>query len=232
MSRKIIALLLALVLSKAVMAAAVDGVMLRYMVSEPGLQPYPSRVIVTPGFIRMDDGDTAGDYLLFDRKQQLISSVTHEDETVLEIPLREVTMPSPVEIKRHHTLERDDKAPKVDGKPPQQLRLYVNDRLCYEATVVPGLLPDVVAALRSFHRVLAGEQGKMVAELPVEQIDGCDLALHTYHPEWSLASGLAIQSFDAALRQGQLLVDIDQTFRADEKLFQLPDNYRRYHTPE
>lgn len=231
MVKAIITLLMVMGLNTAMAAVNSDGVMLKYMVSEPGMEPYTSRIIVTRNYLRMDDDEPGGDYLVFDREKQLISSVTHEDGTVLEIPRREVTMPSPVEITRKHTLEEDKEAPEIGGKQPHQLRLYVNEKLCYDAVVVPGLLRDVVTALRDFNRVLAGEQGKMVSELPVEMIDGCDLALHTYHPEWKLESGLAVQEYDASLRQGKLLVEIDQEFAVEPKMFELPADYKHYRTP-
>ncbi|MEN8170154.1 MAG: hypothetical protein ABFS08_08030 [Pseudomonadota bacterium] len=230
MGKQIIALML-LGMSASVLAETIDGVMLKYMVSESGLEPHPSRIIVTKALVRMDDGEPGGDYLLFDREKQLISSVTHEDDTVLEIPMREVPQKPPITLKRDHTLELDAKAPEIGGKQPYQLRLFVNEKLCYDAVVVPGLLPDTVKALRSFNRVLAGEQGKMLGELPSEMIEGCDLALHTFHPEWLLESGLAIQEFDVSMRRGRLLVDIDPVFKAKAKLFELPADYKRYSTP-
>jgi hypothetical protein len=231
MAKKITALLLMWGLSVAASAQGGDGVMLKYMVSEPGLEPYPSRIIVTPVMVRMDDGAPGRDYLLFDRKTQVISSVTHEDGTVLEIPPREVTATSPLPLNRDRTLELDSKAPAIGGKTPHQLHLFVNDKLCYDAVVVPGLLEDTVQALRDFNRVLSGEQGKVLGALPSDVIDGCDLALHTFHPEWMLESGLAIQEYDVAARRGRLLVDIDQAFKAEALLFELPAYYRHYTTP-
>lgn len=231
MGKNIIALLM-MGLSAAASAQTLDGVMLKYMVSESGLEPHPSRIIITEKMVRMDDDEPGGDYLLFDREKKQISSVTHEDETVFEIPLREVTQKSPFPLKRHHTLEVDNKAPEIGGKQPHQLRLFVNEKLCYDAVVVPGLLPDSVQALRDFNRVLAGEQGKMLAELPGDMIEACDLALHTFHPEWPLESGLAIQEFDLSMQRGRLLVDIDQGFKVEQTLLELPADYKRYSTPE
>jgi hypothetical protein len=231
MSKQIIALLVMLGLNVSALAQTQDGVMLQYMVSEPGLEPYPSRIIVTDAMVRMDDGVPGGDFLLFDRKSQLISSVTHEDGMILEIPAREVTQQSPILLKRDQSLEADSTAPMIDDKQPHRLRLLVNDKLCYDAVVVPGLLPDTLKALRDFNRVLAGEQGKMLGALPGEMLEACDLAIHTFYSEWALESGLAIQEYDVATRRGRLLVDIDQAFKVEPRLFELPSNYRHYSTP-
>lgn len=231
MGKQIIALLMMWGLSAASSALPIDGVMLKYMVSESGLAPYPSRILVTASMVRMDDDEPGGDYLLFDRETQLISSVTHEDGTVLEIPARAVTQPPPIPLQRDQSLEVDNQAPKIGGKQPHQLRLTVNDKLCYDAVVVPGLLPDTVRALRDFNRVLAGEQGKMLGQLPDDMIDGCDLALHTFHPEWPLESGLAIQEYEMATKRGRLLVDIDPHSKIESKMFELPAEFTHYRTP-
>lgn len=231
MVKKFIAVTMMLGLSVSAMAATVDGVMLKYMVSESGVEPQLSRILVTPEWVRMDDGEDDGDYLLFNRQQKLISSVTHEDGTVFGIPPRTMKHPPPIALERNKVLEVDDKAPKVDGKQPHKLRLFVNEKLCYDAVVVPGLLDDAVKALRSFSRVLAGEQAKMLLSLPEDMVDGCDLALHTFYPEWSLESGLAIQEWDNSLQRGQLLVDIEQHFKFDSMLLQLPITYKYYSTP-
>ena len=218
-------------LSLSAAAQMLEGVQLKYMVSEPGLEPYPSRIIITEKMVRMDDDDDKGDYLLFDRKKQMISSVTHEDGTIFDIPRRLPHANPPIPLTRDRNLKADNKAPPIGGKQPHQLQLYVNQKLCFDAVVVPGLLPDVVKALRDFNRVLAGEQGKMLDELPHELIEGCDLALHTFYPEWRLESGLAIQEIDMSNRKGRLLVDIEQEFQVDEALFALPSGYKRYQTP-
>lgn len=233
MANRVSVLLPMLMLSICASASAemLDAVMLKYMVSESGVEPYASRIIVTANMLRMDDDDPQGDYLLFDRDKQLISSVTHSDGTVLEIPLRELPEKSPLLLRRDSSLEPDDKAPRIGNGQPHKLRLFVNEKLCYDAVVVPGLLPDVLDALRDFYRVLAGEQGKVLARLPAEMLDDCDLAIHTFYPEWPLQSGLAIQAFDVVGQRGQLLVDINQSFKVKKQLLTLPGGYKRYRTP-
>lgn len=231
MVNRFVALLLLVGWAVAVQAQTVDAVMLKYMVSEQGLEPYPSRIIVTDKMVRMDDGEPQGDYLLFDREKQLISSVNHEEGTVFEIPARLLPMRSPIVLKRNHSLEADAKAPLIAGRQPHQLRLFVNDQLCYDAVVVPGMHPEVVRALTDYRRVLAGEQGKLLDELPSEVLDGCDLALHTFYPGWPLESGLAIQEFDLSMQRGRLLVDMDADYKVEAALLSLPGSYRHYSAP-
>lgn len=208
-------------------ASQVDSVMLLYQAQEPGVAPYASRVLVTESYMRMDDGVDEGDYLVFDRKRRLISSVSHGDRTVFEIPSRDVTLKSPMVLERRSAQHDVGKAPKIEGIQPQQYQLYVNDTICYNVIAVPGLMADAVQGLRDFRQVLAGEHARALPSIPADMQEPCDLALNTFHPGWQLSFGLPIQEWDEAGR-GQMLMDYKLTYRVDEKLFELPESYRHY----
>lgn len=219
---------LALVLSATTACAGeVDSVMLMYQAHEPGIAPYTSRILVTGSYVRMDDGINEGDYLIFDRKSRLISSVNHADQTVFEIPPREITQKPPMPLERRSERLEVGEAPRIGGKPPRQHQLYVNDTLCYNVIAVPGLMEDVVQGLRDFRQVLAGEHARVLGSVPADMQQPCDLALHTFHSDWQLQFGLPIQEWDEA-GNGQMLMDYKQGFKADEKLFELPSNYQPY----
>jgi hypothetical protein len=210
-------------------AAEVESVMLMYQAHEPGIAPYPSRILVTERYVRMDDGIDEGDYLVFDRESLLISSVNHNDRTVFEIPPREITLKQPMPLQRRNEQQPVADAPKVGGTQPEQHLLYVNESLCYSVVAVPGLMGDAVEALRDFRQVLAGEHAKALPDIPADMQQPCDLALHTFHSGWQLQFGLPIQEWDEA-GSGQVLVDYRQGFKVDSGLFALPRDYRHYST--
>jgi len=213
-----------------VQAATVASTMLLYKAHEPGVGDYPSRIIVTDKYVRMDDGQDDGDYLVFDRSRRLISSVTHDDKTVFEIPPRELKQEPPMELKRRaEEVQMKGSVPAVSGKQPHQHQLFVNDKLCYNIVVVPGLLSDTVAALRDFRQVLAGEHAKTLPRIPADMQEPCDLALNTFHADWQLKFGLPIQEWDES-GKGQVLVDFKKGFAVDEALFSLPEGYQHYNT--
>jgi hypothetical protein len=218
-----------ILLSAPAWAEKVGSVMLMYQAHESGVAPYSSRILVTERYVRMDDGIDKGDYLIFDRQSRLISSVTHNDQTVFEIPPREITLESPIPLKRRSKQLQVENAPTVGGRQPQQHQLYVNDTLCYNVVAVPGLMGDAVQALRDFRRVLAGEHAKALPDIPADMQQACDLALHTFHYDWQLQFGLPIQEWDEA-GNGQVLMDYKQDFMVDESLFGLPENYHHYNT--
>ncbi len=49
--------------------------------SEPGLDPYLSRYLLSEDFLRLDDGSDRSDFILFDRQTREIHSFNHEDRT-------------------------------------------------------------------------------------------------------------------------------------------------------
>lgn len=209
-------------------AWAQDATMVMYQVMEEGFEPYSSRLIVTPRHLRMDDGDADSSFVLFDRRQNIIYSVTHTDRTVLEIHARPVDIEAPIPLSRTHTrVVTDEPLPAIAGNTPQHYRLSVNGELCYEVVAVDGLMPDVVAALKAFRSVLAGENARILTDVPADMQDPCDLALNTYAPHWSLQFGLPIQEYDTQ-GKGQLLLDYSSEYPAEAGLFKLPKGYQHF----
>ncbi|MEJ2407732.1 MAG: hypothetical protein P8171_26445 [Candidatus Thiodiazotropha sp.] len=232
MAKVVVALAAMFVMVSPLLAADVDSTMLLYQAQEPGAGSYPSRILVTERYVRMDDGVDQGDYLVFDRKTHLISSVTHDDQTVFEIPEREITLPSPLKLElRTAEVALQGDAPKVAGKAPHHRELYVNDKLCYSVVAVPGLMDDAVAALREFRQVLAGEHAHTLPRIPADMQEPCDLALNTFHPEWQLQFGLPLQEWDGKGNR-QVLMDYKEGFKVDEKLFSLPKGYQHYNSDQ
>jgi hypothetical protein len=211
-----------------VSAAEQQATMVLYQVMEPDVEPYNSRLIVTPRHLRMDDGDADSSFVLFDRKRDIIYSVTHSDRTVLEIHARPVDVAPPIPLNRKHAQAATEEAlPAIAGKTPRQYRLSVNGELCYETVAVEGLLPDVVQALTAFRTVLAGENARILTEVPADMQDPCDLALNTYAPGWQLQFGLPIQEHDPQGR-GQLLLDYSTAYPVEAGVFSLPKGYQHY----
>jgi len=209
-------------------ASAEQAAMLLYQEIEPGIEPYPSRILVTDGYLRMDDGTAQGNFVLFDRERLRIHSVNHEDRTVFEIPARPVELKSPIPLeRRHQRVEPESAPPKVGGRQPEYYRLYVNDKRCYDVVAVPDLLKPAVAALKEFRQVLAGEHARVLPAVPADLHEPCDLALNTFAPTWPLAFGLPIQARVLDGR-GRVLVDFRERFEVAQALFELPEGYQVY----
>ena len=63
--------------------ATVTGSVLVWQEQEPGIAPYPNRMLITADHLRSDDGEDDGDYLLFDRRAGILYTVSHDRRTLL-----------------------------------------------------------------------------------------------------------------------------------------------------
>lgn len=217
----------ALVLPAAAMAEPVEAAMLLYQRQDGNGPAYLSRFLVTPDHMRIDSGEAGGDYVLFDRNERVIHSVTHQAGSILQVRSHEITVEPPVALELSQ--ERTDKGdmPPVGGAVPERHLLHVNDRRCYEVVAVPGLLEAAVEARREYRRVLAGEHARTVNSLPADMQDACNLATHTFAPVRHLAYGLPLLERDEEGFSREL-VDYEAATEVDASLFTLPDGYERY----
>lgn len=190
---------------------------------------YPTRMLVTPAYLRIDGGkDDAGDFILLDRAARTIYSVNKTDRTVLVIKPLPVTLAAPTPF--NNTVKEEAGAyPEVGGRPVRHYVLSTNGRQCDEVFAADGFLPDAAAALREYMQVLAGEQAAAAANAPPGVESACDLADNVFVPDRTLAYGFPVRQQDATGRIRQL-VNYDVHFTPDPKLFVLPPDYRRYTT--
>lgn len=199
--------------------------MLLYMESEPGVEPYQSRLLINKDYMRMDDGKDEGDYTLYDRNKQTIYSVTHGEQSILK--LEQVTTKN--RIKRKLILDavklHDKDVPKVEGKSPVQYRLLVNNKSCSTIYAVKGLHPEAIAALREFRRILASVHLSKLNNTPSEMRDECFLAHEVQVPGRILQYGLTV--YEASLSGfKRILVDYKNGVKHNPLLYKLPKAYR------
>lgn len=205
--------------------AVVPATVLYFVEREPGVEPYRTRLIVTADYLRIDDGSAPGDFLLYDRRSRVISSVVNADTRILVIPPKPVTIASPIELR--HEVERDPaRFPEIGGHPVKHYRLLTNGQLCYDLYAAEGLLPEATQALAEYRQALAGQQALIVPLAPAAQRDPCDLANHVFLPARHLAHGLPIRYTDMTGRTSEL-VDFKTGFEVDRGLFELPASFRR-----
>jgi len=193
---------------------------------EPESDKYPSRVIITPGFMRLDDGKDDADFVLYDRTKRTIYSTNSLDKRTLVIKWRELSLTMPKAIK--NTLETvKDSVPPVAGKPVVHHRLYSNKKLCYDLFTVKGLLPKAVQAMTEFQQTLAVEHADFMIAMPLQTASVCDRVNNVFDPARYLKFGFPVRASDYLGRSRQL-VDYKVGEKVDKKLFTLPDGYEQY----
>ncbi len=203
---------------------------LDYRERETGVDPYPVRILVTPAFLRSDDGDDAGDFLLLDRHSRRLYSVSRDNHEILvvEPPPARLTdarrRPPAMEMK----VERDPAAPAIAGHAVASFRLQAGGKVCDRGAVALGLLPDAVQALREYRAVLAGRQFRDWFKTPAEFRTPCFLASYIYGIARDLDYGLPLQErrWDG---RDRILVDFRSGVQVPAGLFRLPPGFRRFH---
>jgi hypothetical protein len=228
--KRLLAALTFSLMPAAVVAAPAS--VLVYEMAEPGVDGYPARYLVTPDYLRLDDGQDAGDYVLYDRRTRIIYNVVHADRTIGEVHWRAVQQPMPRDLRmREEALALGADAPNVGGRTPFRRQLYVGERLCLDAVLVPELMPDARAALAAMQDVMAGEHAAMIPHIPADMQDYCDLALNVYKPGWASRLGLPVEQLEFNGRRWSL-VDFRAEVEMAEALFTLPTDYRRFNISE
>lgn len=199
---------------------------LHFQESEPGIEPYAVRMLITPAYVRIDDGYDESGFVLYDRSSRSIYSVTHDDRQILKIEYRPVSIEPPRELVYAEKESSDPQAPTIDGKLPVHYELLTNGQTCHEVVAVPGLLEDARLALGEYHQALAGEQAANLFKTPPEYQSDCMLSNLVFAPVRYLEYGFPIQerTHDGYMRA---LVDYEIDAELAPELFVLPE-YREY----
>jgi len=202
--------------------------MLTFVEFEENIEPYQTRLIVTPEFMRFDDGEGSLDFILFDRSKDIIYSVNSTDRTVLAVERQHVAIEPPFALTlTQKNLGGIEDAPQIGGGQPQHYQFSANGEPCFDAILVPGLLPDVVAALRAFDDLLASDSKVTFAMIPADLHNACDMSMSTFAPGRHLAYGFPIQEWSTN-GDGRTLIDYDEQYQPDASLFVLPTGYQHF----
>jgi len=198
---------------------------LYFVEQEPGGEPYRTRMIVTAGFLRMDDGRDSRDFLLFDRADGSIYNVSSADKQVLVIRPRPVELKPPAKF-THRVMTDTAAFPAIEGRKVTHYELLTNEMRCYDLYAADGLLPGALVALREYRLILAGQQALTAAATPPEMQSACDLANNVFLPVRHLEYGFPVRLVDMTGRSMEL-VDYKTDFRVTADMLRLPAEYRR-----
>ena len=186
---------------------------------------YAVRMLVNERFLRIEDGDVRNGFIVFDRAAKIVYSVSHADKTTLVLRAQAVKLDAPKAFT--HNVERDgEKLPDVGGKTVTHHRLLTNGERCFDVYAAQGLLPEALAALREYHRTLAGEQAALQTLVPSGFQSACDLAEFVFLPARHLEFGFPVRQINRAglVRQ---LVDFKIGVPVEKGLFDIPAEYKQ-----
>lgn len=192
---------------------------INYIDQDPDGVSYPSRILVTERFMRMDSGKEGENYLILDRRNGRISNVTPERQEILRVdPGKVLTgQPKPWRVREKIT------ALPSRGPGAKQVQIYVNDKLCSTITAIPNVFPDAVNALREYRRTLRAVQGDTYDGTPPELRNQCDLAQHVFETDRGLRFGLPLEETYQGGKTRRIVNYREVESRPE--LFVLPEDY-------
>ena len=206
--------------------------LLNFVEHERGVEPYPTRLIVTDKFMRFDDGEGSRDFVLLDRDKKVIYSVNSGEQTVMAVHQKQVEVQPPFKLElTHKQIDDLEQAPDIEGIQPLHYQFSANGQKCYEVIAVQGMLPNVVTALQEFTDLLASDSKVTFNTLPADLHDPCSISMNTFAAGRHLAFGFPIQEWSVN-GSGRALVDFQANYQPDEALFVLPGDYRQFTVQE
>lgn len=211
-------------------AEEIEVDLLLYQVSDPdGTRQSLSRVMVTESMLRMDEigEDALPGYLIYDRKERLISSVDPGNGSIMLIgpPDEEAAQPSR-DIDIVVESRQLEEAPALAGKQPQEFDVKVYGDACLTLVAVPGMMNDAMQAIQEMNAVLA-ERHRRVADRGLN-LD-CRLTIDAFEPGLEYSKGLLL----SLVGKGEIrqLVEYRQSTLIDSEVFEAPLDYRRFPMP-
>jgi hypothetical protein len=202
-------------------AHAADMIVLRYVDQDPGGPPYPTRILVTPDFLRMDSGEDAGDFLLLDRRQHKVINIMRERQLAM------VFMPGVLPDRPA------DWKPKLDTRAAapgtQRFSLSMHGVVCSEGIAARNAAADAARAMAEMKYVLASMQYRVWKESPQELQHDCDLVNLVWESGATLKLGLPLEEREFTGRSRMLESDTRQPLRPG--LFRVPDGMASINAP-
>lgn len=194
-------------------AHAADMISLRYVDQDPGDPPYLTRILVTPGFMRMDGGEDDSDFILLDRRQHKVINVMRDNKLAL------VFTPGTLPPRPAGWKPRLDVQSATRGT--RRFSLAVKGVVCSEGVAAQRAAPDAARAMAELKAVLAATQYRVWKDSPREMQHDCDLANQVWESGTTLKLGLPLKEREFSGRSRQFESESKEPLRPE--LFRVPD---------
>jgi hypothetical protein len=202
-------------------AHAADMTVLRYVDQDPGGEPYLTRILVTPDYLRMDSGEDEGDFFLLDRRQRKLINVMRERGLAM-VFLPGTLPPRPADWKPR--LETRPAAPGTE-----RFSLSMKEVVCSEGVAARRAAPEAARAMAEMKSVLASMQYRVWKESPPELQYDCDLVNLVWDSGTTLKLGLPLEEREFTGRSRKFESETLQPLQPG--LFRLPDGMASINAP-
>jgi len=193
---------------------------------EPGIEPYQSRLLLGKKFLRLDDANDRGDFVLFDRQTHEIHSFNHEEQSHLVMkPLTAEAVDFTLDFKVERQPLLD--APRVNGESPVRHEYFADNQLCKMSVNVAGLLPEITRVLIDYEQAIVAQNQQTLSQIPDNVRSSCYMANNYLYASDYLKAGFPLFVSDDRGRQKKLL-----SFRQLNKpasIMKKPEGYSLYY---
>lgn len=204
------------------------GTVLVFTERNKGTDSFITNIFINDAYMRIATSVSPDDFILFNRAEQAIYNVTHDDKTIFVIRKKAINVTSPIELDYQQESQPSKAFPKIDGKQTTHFKYTANGKHCYDVVVMPeSFAPDALAAMREFRLVLAGEHATTVDRTPKDLLDACDLSLNIFYADKHLQQGLPIREWDRKGYQ-RFLKNYRLAVEPPAGVFDLPEDYKQY----
>lgn len=187
---------------------------LRYVEQDVGGPPYPTRILVTPDFMRMDGGEDGSDFILLDRRQHTLFNVMRDNK--LAMVFKPGTLPPKPAGWNPKLVTRQA------ARGTQHFNFSVNGLTCNEGVAAKRAAPDAARAMAELKSVLAATQYRVWRDSPPEMRHDCDLANQVWDSGATLRLGLPLEERDFRGRTRQF--ESESTPLLKPELFRVPND--------
>jgi hypothetical protein len=215
-----------LLLGRLAFASDIPVTQLIFEELEPGIDPYTTRLLMNKRYLRFDDGDDAGDFVLYDRVKGEIYNINHDDRSMIMI---QRGAPMQLDTSVSFTVQSRvlENAPRVDNMVAVEHQFIAEGKLCKTSINFNGLLPHVVKALIQYQSVLMQQNQKTISTMPETVKTPCYLANNYFHQSAEYKEGFPVQVLDYQGREKRLL-DFAE-INKPSSLFERPEGYRIFY---
>ena len=214
-----------LLVTQLVSAGNLKSLQLYYDEVEEAAGGQTMRYLINSQYVRIDSGDTASDFILFDVNKNKIFSINHQDKTILTINAFEWKQPK-FDFKVAVEKQKLEGAPKIANKPVFSYSVNAGDKTCTRVYYIKDTYADYMNVMYKYQQILSGQQVATLKNTPKEFHTPCFLLDQVYHTGEYYRLGLPVQIVHS---RGYIksLKDFKET-SVSASLFLLPEGYSDY----
>lgn len=225
MNRYLITLLSCFLAAFTAQATNIKSLVLFYDEVEQGVGSQTMRYIINKDYLRVDNGDDKGDFILFDVRQKTIYSINHEDQTILKIENHPWTLPElDFEVKVKQQVMQN--APKISNQQVYSYLVNADEITCTQVSLVKGMFAEYLPIFYKYQQVLSGQQVATLNNTPKDFHTPCFLIDQIYHSGGYYKVGLPVHiSYSRGYEK--FLKDFKEN-AFESELFIKPEEYTEY----